>query len=328
MKKLALSIVPAVGMRDKRLSHAQRNLLSILGIYANRNTGWCWPSVTTLANDLGSNQRHVRRHLARLVELGYIERYVKSGKSWGTRIIYDVGQESLPFEEVVPPGQNGPTPRAKMAPPPRAKIAPQNVPMNAPLNESSSEPSSTYESNHEIQSPKGDNAQLVLSAASQPLDLEISFEEWWFHWAMPGTKRGKGQAKRAYLRIIRKNEVTAQELIDGVKRYMVHCHRNAIPIQFIKHPATWLNGQCWKDDLIDDQPDNRRNGNGIESAAAIAESIIREIGDPDSLVYDADLFGEGDSQHPDSSHRSDLGGKDCGDGMHEVPPRFDQEADR
>ena len=53
---------------------ASRLVLVALADYASDETGRAWPSVATLAARLGDDERNVRRRLARLEELGVIER--------------------------------------------------------------------------------------------------------------------------------------------------------------------------------------------------------------------------------------------------------------
>lgn len=58
-------------------------------------------------------------------------------------------------------------------------------------------------------------------------------------------KQSKGKAEIAYNAI--KDEVTIEQLINGVKSYCEHIKKNKVEIQFIKMPATWLNQKCWED---------------------------------------------------------------------------------
>jgi hypothetical protein len=55
----------------------------------------------------------------------------------------------------------------------------------------------------------------------------------------------RGTAERAYSRIIAQGGATPAELLNGAMRYAAE--RTGEPERFTKHPATWLNGQCWKD---------------------------------------------------------------------------------
>lgn len=66
-------------------------------------------------------------------------------------------------------------------------------------------------------------------------------------------KESKGNAEKAYDKAL-KDGVTTEQLLDGVKRYCKHIEKNRIERQFIKKPATWLNGKCWEDSYTVDLP--------------------------------------------------------------------------
>lgn len=74
-------------------------------------------------------------------------------------------------------------------------------------------------------------------------DEESAYETFWQ--AFP-RKVGKGHARKIFLAVLRSQRATAQELTDAAKRYAAE--RANEPIKFTKHPATWLNGECWKDE--------------------------------------------------------------------------------
>ena len=59
--------------RMRMLSHAERNLYVTLLCFAGRYTGECWPKQANLAQIVGVDPRTVRRGIAHLKELGYIE---------------------------------------------------------------------------------------------------------------------------------------------------------------------------------------------------------------------------------------------------------------
>ena len=66
------SIVPARAVEDRRLSAPAFRVLAALGTYSDKD-GWCWPSLTTLANQLGTRRQVVHRHVQDLAKLGYLE---------------------------------------------------------------------------------------------------------------------------------------------------------------------------------------------------------------------------------------------------------------
>lgn len=77
-------ILPSALVSDRRIGDAGFRVLAALSTYADRD-GWCWPSQTTLAADVSTSRRAVRRQLDLLEQTGYIE---------GRRRVHDDGSES------------------------------------------------------------------------------------------------------------------------------------------------------------------------------------------------------------------------------------------
>jgi hypothetical protein len=73
----------------------------------------------------------------------------------------------------------------------------------------------------------------------------------------------KGAAAKAYRRIIRNREATEAELLAGAMRYAAQ--RDGDDPQFTKHPATWLNGKCWMDEV---SPSRGRPRSYLDTIAA------------------------------------------------------------
>lgn len=90
-------------------------------------------------------------------------------------------------------------------------------------------------------------------------DIPELFDEFWK--AYP-RKAGKGAAVTAYKKAIKK--ISAQELLDAAAAY--GASPNLPEMQYIPHPATWLNGERWLD--APDAIAKKRN------STIIAEDII------------------------------------------------------
>jgi uncharacterized protein YdaU (DUF1376 family) len=84
--------------------------------------------------------------------------------------------------------------------------------------------------------------------------IDAQFEEWWISYPR---KVAKGAARKAFTKAIKK--ATLQELISGATRYAQE--RSDEDPQYTRHPATWLNGEGWKD-----QPTGDDNGNGTRKS--------------------------------------------------------------
>lgn len=64
-------------------------------------------------------------------------------------------------------------------------------------------------------------------------------------WSAYPKKTGKKKVAAIYARIIKNNEVTHEELMNGVDSYK---RSDTVKKGFIKNPETWLNGGCWADE--------------------------------------------------------------------------------
>jgi hypothetical protein len=72
---------------------------------------------------------------------------------------------------------------------------------------------------------------------------ETAFNEWYL--AYP-KHVAKGRARKLYHRIVQLGSATTEELQLGAERYALQ--RAGKDDQYTKHPATWLNDECWKDE--------------------------------------------------------------------------------
>ena len=81
------------------------------------------------------------------------------------------------------------------------------------------------------------------------------FEEFWQ--AYP-KKTGKKKVASIYERLIAREEVTHEELIDGIEAYK---KSETVKRGFIKNPETWLNGGCWADEYAENDEESEWWGN-------------------------------------------------------------------
>ena len=75
-------------------------------------------------------------------------------------------------------------------------------------------------------------------------------DEFLIFWQSYPRRIAKIAAFKAWLKAL-KMVSSAQELIDGAKRYAIYISGG--DLQFVKHPATWLNAGCWEDEYISSQ---------------------------------------------------------------------------
>ena len=99
----------------------------------------------------------------------------------------------------------------------------------------------------------------------EEVGLQEEFDQWWEH---TPRKIAKGNARKAF-KAARKKAPLA-DLIAGIKKYA----SAASDPKYIKHPATWLNGECWLD------------------RAAVRPTTAPEAGTPEAAAYEAHWYGE------------------------------------
>ncbi|QAU06608.1 DNA binding protein [Gordonia phage WilliamBoone] len=79
--------------------------------------------------------------------------------------------------------------------------------------------------------------------SSVPESYTPEFEQWW---ELYPRKEGKRKAFEKFVVALRKT--TLDVLLSSVQSYVEHVTRNRTELKYIKHPATWLNGECWHDE--------------------------------------------------------------------------------
>lgn len=78
-------------------------------------------------------------------------------------------------------------------------------------------------------------------------EFESEFESIWKRYPK---KQGKENALKAYIkaREDKKKPVTADEVLEGLDRYIAYIKANNVSEKYIKHGSTWFNQRCWEDD--------------------------------------------------------------------------------
>lgn len=75
-------------------------------------------------------------------------------------------------------------------------------------------------------------------------DDDPEFARWWARYPR---KVSKGQARTAWRKAVKK--ATPDDLVEALENYAEHWRRANTETQYIPHPATWLNGECWGDEF-------------------------------------------------------------------------------
>lgn len=101
------------------------------------------------------------------------------------------------------------------------------------------------------QERKGKEVKTSSSTASRPTVDDTEFARFW---AAYPRKVGKGEARKAWAKVI-KSGITVDQVLAGVESYKRDLARRRVEPNFIKHPGPWLNAERWTDQL---------NGNDLE----------------------------------------------------------------
>lgn len=205
--------------RESRARGVDRLVLLSIADSANDAGFEAWPSLTTIAEKAGVDRRTVSRSLARLVDLGELERVTHGGRQ-------GVGGASNSYRVLMPDrGQSAPSDS-----PPLGAESPE-VGAESP-------PSRGRESHYPSRT-----TQNPPSRRRAPEGAD-RFEEFW---SVYPRRIGKKAAHAKWLTSLR--DTTADDIIDGARRYAASVKGK--DQQYIAHPTTWLNQGRWDDQLTE-----------------------------------------------------------------------------
>lgn len=140
--------------------------------------------------------------------------------------------------------------------------------------EAGSKAAATRWANHKKNNKKQDATAMPYIKSSQvkeerekvlssPNGEEIDFN---LFWSIYPRRVAKGQASRAYKSAIKRG-ATHEQIRSGAERFSVACRQARTEKQFIRYPATWINGDGWLDE---DGPPRGDRGNGQRGSVITA----------------------------------------------------------
>jgi hypothetical protein len=286
-RKRSAYAAPAWAAEQRVGSVGAKAVLLVLANYADENFS-CYPGQQTIAYETEQHVNTVARQLKRLAELNLIrreKRYGKDGTRTSDRyflqldLVVDVHEtpdgtgESLPTIEVgseLPTDSVGRQADAVQPPndyPPSAPATNHHDASDYPPPGGGGTPSSRTPSSRtpsvctdpptasqhkppaRSAATDADDEPVLLSSddladgqrpALRAVDDDAEFAEFW---SVYPRHVAKGAARRAW-KTARKR-ATADDIIAGARRYGADTTR---PPQYTKHPATWLNSECWADE--------------------------------------------------------------------------------
>lgn len=255
-------------------SPAEKLLMMTLADYIDGDDE-CWPGNARLAPEVGVEQRTIRRCLARLEDVGVVERLRRPRREDGRGRLTDVirflwdGFQNLPLVHPDPPDQAD-----KMSPrsdPTKRTSRDDQADIHDPTKRTfMTAPSIRTPS---VEPPQRTNppnppapAELVLMSA--PPREPLGFDEFWDIYPR---KAGKVDARKAWTTATK--ATSSALIIAGALRFRDDPNREA---GFTKHPATWLRSGCWDDDPI---PSRLRSTQRSPSRHQANLAVIEQVGE-------------------------------------------------
>lgn len=232
----------------KRDASQCRNRLVLVALADrfNDDTGVCWPSIGSIAEDVGVSVRTVQKAISALEEAGLIRRgdpywvqHLPAGKRptvWVLNMEMVKHRKSVQGDDNSTGGVNTPSPvntsSGVNTPSPHGVNTSSGGGVNTPSQDGVK--TCSYKPKEE---PKEE-------PKVEPKDRSISdaFDRFW---NLVPRKAAKGAARKAFEKAAKRAPI--EEIIEGMARYRHDPNREA---EFTKHPATWLNQDCWEDDPI------------------------------------------------------------------------------
>lgn len=216
-------------------SSGERLVLLALADHAGED-GECWPHSARLGEKCGLDRKTVQRHLTALDERGVIEKVSRRKRNNGTLAgwLY-----RLPIVEGTHTSRLGgdtdiPTKRGHAHP---------------VLEDTPTSPQEPSIFNPQIEPSQVDN-------------------DWQTFWNEYPRKTGKQNAEKAWSKLSATDRQSALAQID---MHIHHWDVSGTSPQFIPHPATWLNGRRWEDELPTIKSKN--TAPGMDAVKRILEGI-------------------------------------------------------
>jgi len=220
-------------------SSGERLVLLALADHAGED-GECYPHTARLGEKCALDRKTVQRHLIALDERGLVEKLYRRKRGdgrlsgWQYRLALD-NPEGTPM-----PSQEG-------APMPSREGTPTSRQDGAPM--PSLEPSSIN------RQPEPSNELAVV-------------DDWAEWWAQYPRKTGKAAAEKAWRR---RTNTEQQAALAALPLHVAYWTAAGTATHFIPHPATWLNGRRWEDELPEPNQQNRREAPGMSMVRRLLE---------------------------------------------------------
>lgn len=271
-----------------------RLVLIALADRYNDDTGVCWPSIKTIATEIGVSERTVHKAIKDLEAAGLIER---GNPRWVAHLRADRRPIvwTLNLGMVKPPEGQRPTDNGVGEALARGEgvITPSDSRGEDVFNErgedvlSNGVKTCSYKPK---ENPYLEPKDLYAHSANEhePQSREEVWQSEFVDWYKDyPRKTGKGAARKAFLKA-RKAGVEVNTLKDGLERSKRSWAVENRPKDKLPYPATWLNAESWDDEETrpqDIQPQQPQQGGGMDFVDLLNESRRQETEASRGLEY-------------------------------------------
>jgi hypothetical protein len=205
--------------------------------FINRESRDAWPSQATLAKAVHASRRGVQKALEQLEDRSHLRISVNRGRGQSNRYRPMLARE---FEAESQMAENA-NRSAHFGNEAEQKCEPGFAGVRTAVRTRVRTPVRTNYLKAELSEEPSDPA---LTGKTKERAFEKAFEKEF--WPLYPKRVAKGAARKAFIRILVAERATVGELKAGAARYAAE--RAGKDEEFTKHPATWLNGECWKDE--------------------------------------------------------------------------------
>lgn len=218
--------------------------LAIADIVNDTHGNELWASVATLAEKARLGDRIVRKGLLQMVDDGLLE------------LLSSTNGQARRFRFVIPDRGTQDRAAPHATPAPHASTAALSTESAAPGAGTAARraPISQVTQVEPKQEPKTPSTALARSV------VEGCFDEFW---SVYPKRKAKGEARTAFAKALKRTD--AQSIIEGAIAYRDDPTRKD---EYTKHPATWLNADCWTDEHA---PPRRTHSKGTARVMAYLE---------------------------------------------------------
>ena len=216
-------------------SSGERLVLLALADHAGED-GECWPHSARLGEKCALDRKTVQRHLTALDARGVIEKVNRRKRNNGTLggWLY-----RLPIAE----GTH-----------------------TSPLREDTDVPTKRGHPRHLLEgTPTPPHEPSISNPQIEPSTVD---SDWETFWSVYPRKTGKQNAEKAWNKL---STIDREHAVQHIHHHVRHWQAAGTAPQFIPHPATWLNGRRWQDELPTITSTN--SAPGMDAVKRILEGI-------------------------------------------------------